>query len=138
MEDATSLVLRAKDGDVHAFAGLYAQIYKDLYRFAVCTLQNLHDAEDAVSETVLDAFAQIGSLRKPESFKSWMFAILSVKCRPKWLKIHTFTVLKLIQSADVSQNSFIPMLIFRLQALSIPTFRTAHLMWLSATCRLAI
>lgn len=64
-------------------AGLYAQIYKDLYRFAVCTLQNLHDAEDAVSETVLDAFAQIGSLRKPESFKSWMFAILSVKCRKK-------------------------------------------------------
>lgn len=59
MEDATSLVLRAKDGDVHAFAGLYAQIYKDLYRFAVCTLQNLHDAEDAVSETVLDAFSQI-------------------------------------------------------------------------------
>ena len=83
MEDATSLVLRAKDGDVHAFAGLYAQIYKDLYRFAVCTLQNLHDAEDAVSETVLDAFSQIGSLRKPESFKSWMFAILSVKCRKK-------------------------------------------------------
>ena len=70
MEDVTSLVLRAKDGDVHAFAGLYAQIYKDLYRFAVCTLQNLHDAEDAVSETVLDAFAQIGSL-------------LSVKCRKK-------------------------------------------------------
>ena len=28
MEDATSLVLRAKDGDVHAFAGLYAQIIK--------------------------------------------------------------------------------------------------------------
>lgn len=83
MEDATSLVLRAKDGDVHAFAGLYAQIYKDLYRFAVCTLQNLHDAEDAVSETVLDAFSQIGSLRKPESFKSWVFAILSVKCRKK-------------------------------------------------------
>ena len=88
MEDATSLVLRAKrTGDVHAFAGLYAQIYKDLYRFAVCTLQNLHDAEDAVSETVLDAFAQIGSLRKPESFKSWMFAILSVKCRKRKYRI---------------------------------------------------
>ena len=84
MEDATSLVLRAKDGDVHAFAGLYAQIYKDLYRFAVCTLQNLHDAEDAVSETVLDAFSQIGSLRKPESFKSWMFAILSVNAERKY------------------------------------------------------
>ena len=68
----------------------------------------------------------------------WVSATLSVKCRLKWLKIHTFTVLKLIQSADVLQNSFIPMLIFRSQVLSIPTFRTAHLMWLSATCRLAI
>ena len=83
MTDTIQLVQQAKDGDAHAFAGLYAQIYKDLYRFAVCTLQNLQDAEDAVSETVLDAFAQIGTLRKPESFKSWMFAILSVKCKRK-------------------------------------------------------
>ncbi len=83
MSDTIQLVQQAKNGDAHAFAGLYAQIYKDLYRFAVCTLQNLQDAEDAVSETVLDAFAQIGTLRKPEAFKSWMFAILSVKCRRK-------------------------------------------------------
>ena len=59
MEDATSLVLRAKDGDVHAFAGLYAQIYKDLYRFAVCTLQNLHDAEDAEQHFVCNQCIKI-------------------------------------------------------------------------------
>lgn len=83
MSDTTQLVERAREGDAHAFAELYAQIYQDLYRFAACTLRSLQDAEDAVSETVLDAFAQIRALRKPESFKSWMFAILSVKCRKK-------------------------------------------------------
>ena len=41
------------------------------------------DAEDAGSEAVLDAFSGIGGLRDPEAFKSWMFAILSAKCKQK-------------------------------------------------------
>ena len=32
---------------------------------------------------MLDAFSGIGGLRDPEAFKSWMFAILSAKCKQK-------------------------------------------------------
>ena len=53
------LVRRAKRGDVDAFAELYAGIYKDMYRFALYTLRNTSDAEDAVSDAVTDAFASI-------------------------------------------------------------------------------
>lgn len=77
------LVQKAKEGDTGAFAELYRDIYKDLYRFALYTLGNAADAEDAVSEAVVDGFAGICGLKKEEAFKSWMFQILSVKCSKK-------------------------------------------------------
>lgn len=76
-------VKKAKRGDAAAFAGLYQQIYADLYRFALYTLKNKTDAEDAVSETVVDAFASIGRLRQAEAFKGWIFRILYNKCKDK-------------------------------------------------------
>ena len=75
------LVRRAQKGDAHAFSRLYETIFQDLYRFAVYTLRHPQDAEDAVSETVADAFAQIASLREAAAFRSWIFRILSAKCR---------------------------------------------------------
>lgn len=65
------------------FARYYESVYRDLYRFALYTLKNPHDAEDAVSETVADAYASVGKLRDTEAFKSWIFKILSNKCKRK-------------------------------------------------------
>ena len=76
-------VKKAKRGDASAFAGLYQQIYEDLYRFALYTLKNKNDAEDVVSETVVDAFVSIGRLHQAEKFKGWIFRILYNKCKDK-------------------------------------------------------
>ena len=75
------LIRRAKRGDVKAFSRLYAQIYKELYRFALYMTKHPQDAEDAVSEAVISAFENMCSLRKEESFRSWMFTILNNQCR---------------------------------------------------------
>ena len=83
MENYLKLVWRAKRGDVDAFAQLYAGIYEDMYRFALYTLRNASDAEDAVSDAVTDAFASVKKLRSEEAFKSWIFRILSNKCKDK-------------------------------------------------------
>lgn len=83
MEQQMKLIKKAKRGDTHAFAMLYSEVYQELYKTALYTLKNSHDAEDAVSDAVADAWAQIGSLRKEESFRSWIFTILSNKCRRK-------------------------------------------------------
>ncbi len=83
MEQYLELVRAARAGDAEAFAQLYAQIYQDLYRFALYTLRNEADAEDAVSETVTDAYGSIKLLRSEEAFKAWMFRILSNKCKNK-------------------------------------------------------
>lgn len=78
-----NLVQRAKDGDKDSFALLYKEIYKDMYRFALYMLKNPSDAEDVVSETVVNAFATINKLRSDYAFKAWIFKILSNKCRRK-------------------------------------------------------
>ncbi len=83
MDNYLELVQRAKRGDTEAFASLYQEIYEDLYRFAVYVLKDPVDAQDIVSETVLDAFISIRSLRAEEAFKRWIFRILSNKCKIK-------------------------------------------------------
>lgn len=77
------LVKRAKRGDVDAFGELYGMVYRKLYQFALYTLRNSQDAEDVVSDTVTDAFESIRKLKSEEAFSSWIFQILSNKCRRK-------------------------------------------------------
>ncbi len=83
MENYIKLVKAAKRGDTEAFAALYAEIYENMYRFALYTLRHTADAEDVVSEAVTDAFASIKKLRSEEAFQSWIFRILSNKCKDK-------------------------------------------------------
>lgn len=75
------LVKRARDGDIEAFASLYETVYKDMYRLALYMLKDKQDAEDAVAETVADAYSSIGKLREPGAFRGWIFRILSIKCK---------------------------------------------------------
>lgn len=73
MKTDIQLIKQAKTGDVHAFARLYEIIYQDLYHFALYTLKNPADAEDIVSETVTDAFVQIGQLKKSNPLRHGSF-----------------------------------------------------------------
>lgn len=77
------LVIRAREQDPEAFALIYEEIYKDMYRFAYYNLNNCQDAEDAVSEAVTDAYDSIAKLREPLAFRGWIFKILAAKCKQK-------------------------------------------------------
>lgn len=81
MEQYTELIERAKFGDAAAFSQVYQEIYLDLYRFALYTLKNSHDAEDIVGDTVMDAWKEIRTLRRADAFRSWIFRILTNKCK---------------------------------------------------------
>lgn len=83
MQEYVQKVRLAQRGDTDAFAELYGEVYQDMYRFARYTLRNANDAEDAVSDAVADAFASIRRLRLAESFRPWIFRILSNKCKDK-------------------------------------------------------
>lgn len=101
MDTKLQLVRQAKQGDAQSFATLYQNIYHNLYRFALYTLGNPADAEDAVSDTVTDAWANIAKLRKEESFDSWMFQILHNKCRRKRREY----VYKTLEWTDALENA---------------------------------
>ena len=78
-----SKVESARAGDKDCFAQVYECIAPDLYRVALYTLGNTHDAEDVVSETFIEAYKGITNLRDASSFKPWMMKILSVRCKRK-------------------------------------------------------
>ncbi len=77
------LCIKAKNGDVNAFAKLYESVSRKLYSTAFYMLGRREDAEDIVMETVTDAFAQIASLREPAAFEGWIFRILTNKIRKR-------------------------------------------------------
>jgi RNA polymerase sigma-70 factor (ECF subfamily) len=83
MNDLSTDVKLAGDGDTEAFARLYSTVYEDLYHIALYSLRNQHDAADAVSDTVLDAFRSIKKLRDPEKFRGWIMTILAAKIKRK-------------------------------------------------------
>jgi RNA polymerase sigma-70 factor (ECF subfamily) len=101
------LVKRAKKGDVDAFGRLYETVYKKMYRYALYTLKNSHDAEDAVSETVTDAFASIKSLRSEETFSGWIFAILANKCRHRMKDYYRMRLEDVLEDEEAGESQSI-------------------------------
>ena len=76
-------VRQARLGDKDSFAKDYQQIAEDLYRVALYSLGNSHDAQDVVSETFIEAYKGIRKLRDENSFKPWIMRILSIRCKRK-------------------------------------------------------
>lgn len=91
-ENFTEDVRLASKGDTAAFSRLYALIYEDLYKIALYSLRNTHDACDVVSDTVLDAFCTIGKLRDEKAFRGWIMRILSAKIKRKQREYFADTV----------------------------------------------
>ncbi|MDE6021132.1 MAG: RNA polymerase sigma factor [Ruminococcus sp.] len=93
----------AQKGDTAAFARLYETVYKELYHTAYYALRNNeHDAADVVSDTVIDAYASIGKLKNINSFKSWIFSILSKKIKQKQRRYYDY--LEDIETVGLSEN----------------------------------
>ena len=91
------------------FAAYYEKVYRELYYFALHTLKNPQDAEDAVSEAVADAFATVEKLREQEKFRVWIFQILSNKCKRK-LKEYTKKTVELpddLPTGDATEESLL-------------------------------
>lgn len=74
------LVKKAQKGNKEAFTELIYEIRHDLYKIARCRLSCEDDIEDAVQETMIEAFKNIKKLKKEESYKKWVIKILVNKC----------------------------------------------------------
>ncbi len=73
----------ARKGDTEAFSRLYSMVYKEMYHTALYNLRSSHDAADAVSDAVADAFETIGKLKDAQAFRAWIMKILFTKIKKR-------------------------------------------------------
>lgn len=89
------------------FCRLYGMHKDKLYRYALYHLGSPEDAEDAVSDAVLAAWAGIGKLRSEDAFGSWIFSILANTCSSHIKKIiKNREKLERIKSSEQTQREF--------------------------------
>ncbi len=69
--DVVTLVVRAREGDVDAFASLVDRYEVRLLRFAMRTLGDRQDAEDVVQDTLVQAWRSLAALDAPAAFGTW-------------------------------------------------------------------
>ncbi len=81
-----TLVKEAKRGDKEAFNKLIIEIEIDLYKIAKMRLNSECDIEEAVQETIIQAYQNIKKLRANNYFKTWIIKILINKCNSIYKK----------------------------------------------------
>lgn len=86
------LIELAKNGDKEAFIELIENIKQDLFKIARTRLSNYDDIEDAVQETMIEAFNNIKKLQKNEKFKTWIITILINRCNKIFRKRRKYNI----------------------------------------------
>ena len=80
IDETTRLVKLAKKHDKLAFAELMQGHMQEMYKVGLAILMNDEDVADAVSETILNCFEKLNTLREDKYFKTWMTRILINNC----------------------------------------------------------
>ena len=70
------LIKRARSGDTEAFIALIEAHRQSLYKVARGFFSEPMDIEDAISETVFSCWEHLSTLKRPETFKTWLTRIL--------------------------------------------------------------
>ena len=74
------LVLRARSGDHDAFDVIARSVTARLYAIALRIVRDAHLAEDAVQDSLVDAWRDLRALRDPALFDGWVTRILVRNC----------------------------------------------------------
>ncbi|MGE2835489.1 RNA polymerase sigma factor SigM [Mycobacterium sp. SMC-4] len=68
------------DGDRYAFEELFHRHHRQLYRLAVLTSDNPHDAADALQDALLAAHRAAATFRHDSAVSSWLYRIVVNAC----------------------------------------------------------
>ena len=74
------LVVRAIGGDHDAFAQLVGDSIDRLYGVATIILRDRDRAQDAVQEALVSAWKDVGAIRHPEAWDSWLYRLTVRAC----------------------------------------------------------
>jgi RNA polymerase sigma-70 factor (TIGR02960 family) len=74
------LITRAQAGDGNAFRELTEPFRRELHVHCYRMLGNLQDAEDALQDTLLDAWHGLGGFERRASMRTWLYRIATNRC----------------------------------------------------------
>ena len=75
MTRETALIAAAKKGSVNAFTELVAEYREGLLRFLITRASSYADAEDALQDTLINAYRYINSYDPKWRFSTWLYRI---------------------------------------------------------------
>lgn len=78
------IVKRAKNGEIKALEELIHMYEVKLYKTARTILDCEDDINEAIQQTIILVYKNIGQLRNENSFGAWMMKILVNKCKEIW------------------------------------------------------
>jgi RNA polymerase sigma-70 factor (TIGR02960 family) len=78
--DTTDLIARARAGDHNAFRDLVEVHSHELQVHCYRILGSLQDAEDALQETLVSAWRNLGEFRRQSSLRTWLYQIATNRC----------------------------------------------------------
>jgi len=78
--DTTNLIDRARAGDHDAFRDLVEGHSRELQVHCYRILGSLQDAEDAVQETLVSAWRNLGEFGERSSLRTWLYKIATNRC----------------------------------------------------------
>jgi RNA polymerase sigma-70 factor (ECF subfamily) len=74
------LIARSQTGDAEAFRQLLDPYRRELMVHCYRFLGSMHDAEDAVQETLLDAWQGLGTFEARSSVRTWLYRVATNRC----------------------------------------------------------
>ena len=86
--EETVLISRAQNGDVDAFEQLIQAHQARVFRSIRAVTGNVEDAEDALQETLLQAYRSLPRFRGAASFSTWLHRI-AINTTRNWVRSQT-------------------------------------------------
>mgnify|MGYP003623287522 CR=1 FL=1 len=99
-----------KKGDKYAFIELIEQCRGAMVQTAVSRLKNKEDVEDAIQESIVTAFKNIGNLRDNSYFKTWLIRIMVNTCsdiikkESKYVDLNPYLEENMTDSSDTAKS----------------------------------
>ena len=105
------LIRLTLDGDETAFTELVNRYKKAVHALVWRKIEDFHIAEELTQDVFLKAYQKLGSLKKPQSFASWLYVSASRRCiawqRKKRLPTIPFDETKSAQHQETAYSQYV-------------------------------